>query len=117
MADERTVALAMLGAVESAHFYSAFLPSMMTISKFAEGEDDLRWLRKGEATATGLTLVLGWVLSELTDSYLPFWFAGAMAVVMLVAYEYAIRGKIDAGAFGAVARQVAPVPGPWEEAA
>lgn len=87
----------MLGAVESAHFYSAALPSIMTIRKFSEDEADLQAIRQGEAIATGMSIALGWILSELTDSYLPLAMAMGMAVLMIAMYEFAVRGKMDAG--------------------
>lgn len=97
MADRRDVALAMLGAVESAHFYSAALPSIMTIRKFVDDDESLQAIRQGETIATGMSLALGWILSELTDSYLPLVMAMGMAVVMITMYEFAVRGKMDAG--------------------
>ncbi len=94
MAVEREhVLLSAFAALESAHFYSAFLPSVMTIRKFARDGEALEALRKGEAIATGFAVALGWVVSELIDSYLPLVFTAATALAMLCVYEYAIRGN------------------------
>jgi hypothetical protein len=98
MPEREHVLLAAFSALESAHFYSAFLPSVMTIRKFARDEEALQALRKGEAIATGFAVVLGWVVSELVDSYLPLLFTVLTAVAMLSVYEYAIRQNAVDGA-------------------
>ena len=85
------LAFAVVAAVESAHFYSAFLPSLMTIGAFATNEERLRDLRRGEIVATGFTLALGWALSVFSESSLPFWFTVIMAGAMLCVYESRIR--------------------------
>jgi hypothetical protein len=92
-ASREQVLLAAFTALESAHFYSAFLPSVMTIRKFAEDPDALQALRQGEVLATGATVALGWVISELIASPLPLVFALGMAVVMVTIYEWAIRQR------------------------
>jgi hypothetical protein len=94
------VLLGAFAAIESAHFYSAFLPSVMTIKKFADGDADRAALRQGEAFATGFALLLGWVVSELVDSYLPLLFSAGTAGLMLIVYETAIQGQMN----GAVAK-------------
>jgi len=107
MAVEREhVLLAAFSALESAHFYSAFLPSVMTIRKFAKDPEAVEALRKGEAIATGFALVLGWVVSELVDSHLPLLFTAATAAAMMAVYEYAIRGNARAGVVAAGAMTV-----------
>ena len=106
------VLLAAFAALESAHFYSAFLPSVMTIRKFARDQEAVEALRKGEAIATGFALALGWVVGELTDSHLPLLFTAITAISMLAVYEYAIRGNAALGAKAAglmVAGAVLPV--------
>jgi hypothetical protein len=97
------VLLAAFSALESAHFYSAFLPSVMTIRKFAKDPEAVESLRRGEAIATGFALMLGWVVSELTDSYLPLLFTAITAVAMLAVYEYAIQSNLLDGAKTAAA--------------
>jgi hypothetical protein len=97
MPEREHVLLAAFSALESAHFYSAFLPSVMTIRKFAKDPEAVEALRKGEAIATGFAVMLGWVVSELIDSYLPLAFTVLTAVAMLVVYEYAIRGNAVEG--------------------
>ncbi len=86
------VLLAAFVGIETAHFYSSFLPSIMTIQKFKENAADVSALRKGELLATTFSLSLGFIVSRLMDSDLPLIFAAATAALMLVAYESAIRG-------------------------
>jgi hypothetical protein len=94
MPEREHVLLAAFSALESAHFYSAFLPSVMTIRKFARDPEAVEALRRGEAIATGFAVMLGWVVSELIDSYLPLLFTAVTAVAMLAVYEYAIQGNV-----------------------
>lgn len=99
--DREHVLLSGFTALESAHFYSAFLPSVMTIRKFAQDAEAVRALRQGEAVATGFAVALGWVVSELIDSYLPLVFSALTAAAMLCVYEWAIRGNVASAAIGA----------------
>ncbi len=112
MATSREQALlGAFAALESAHFYSAFLPSVMTIQKFATDDQARAALRQGEAIATALALSLGYVLSELVDSPLPIVMSAGMAVVMVLVYEWAINGQLNgAAAAGYVGSAMLPVP-------
>ncbi len=57
MASKEDVAWSVVVGVETAHFYSAFLPSIFTIEKFAkDGETDRAALRRGEFFATTFAL-------------------------------------------------------------
>lgn len=94
-ASREQILLAAFTALESAHFYSAFLPSLMTIRKFAHDEEALRALRQGEVIATASTVALGWIVSELAQSPWPLWFAVGMAAVMLTVYEYGIHTSLS----------------------
>jgi hypothetical protein len=85
------ILLAAFTGLESAHFYSAFLPSVMTIRKFATDAQALAALRQGEMIATGATILLGWIVAELAQSPWPMIFAAGVAVAMLAVYEFAIR--------------------------
>lgn len=80
---------------ETAHFYSAFLPSVFTISTFVHDEKGISSLRRGEFYATAFALGLGWTVSELTDSSLPFIFAAITAAFMLVVYEISIKESVS----------------------
>lgn len=94
MATREQTLLGAFAALEGAHFYSSFLPSLMTIRKFAKDEEALQAIRQGEAIATALTVAVGWVLSSLTESRLPIYMALAVAVMMLSVYEYGLKRQI-----------------------
>ena len=85
------VMLGIFTALESAHAYSAFLPSMFTIRTFGGDEDCLRDIRQGEALATGFALLLGLVVSRLTKSGFPFLAAIVVSAAMVGIYEYALH--------------------------
>ena len=106
MAKSEQVLLGAFAAIEGAHFYSSFLPSIMTIDKFADDERAISQLRQGEILASGFALGLGWVVSELIDDYTPLIFSIATVILMVSVYESAIRGKLNlvsASAIGAAA--------------
>lgn len=103
------VLLAAFTALESAHFYSAFLPSVMTIRKFADDEEARAALRQGEVLATAFALTLGATVSALVDTPLPLVFAAATAAAMLAVYEYAMRtGTLPAWTWGATVLPFVP---------
>lgn len=84
-------ALAILVAVEGAHAYSAFLPSIFTIRTFRSEKDTIRSIRDGELVGSMFALGLGAVVSALTKDRLPLLFAIGTVVVMVSVYEWALR--------------------------
>lgn len=113
MADPKNILLGAFVGIETAHFYSAFLPSIFTIRTFARKDPDaLRALRQGEVIATAFALSLGWTVSELTDDDKPLLFAILTAALMILVYESAMRGWLDSpvglGVLGAII--AAPIP-------
>lgn len=98
MADVRRedVLLGAFAGLEAAHFYSAYLPSLMTIREFTNDEDARRSLRQGEVIATIFALSLGGVVSSIVKSSYPFVVTAIVAGLMLVVYEAKISGKLDA---------------------
>jgi hypothetical protein len=86
-----TLALAVLTGAEAAFAYSAFLPSLMTISQFGSDNTAVYHLRRGEILATAFALILGVATSYVAKDRRPFWFSVAGAVAMLAIYEHAIR--------------------------
>jgi len=84
-----------LAAVESAHFYSAFLPSLMTIRKFARDAEAVSALRQGQVVATVATMLLGAVVSVYVQHSAPLVIAIVFAVLMVAVYETAIRGTLQ----------------------
>lgn len=85
------ILLAAFSALEGAHFYSAFLPSVMTIRKFARDTEAVQSLRQGEVIATLFCIALGLIISALINDNLPAYFSTATAASMIMIYEYAIR--------------------------
>jgi hypothetical protein len=97
--DDRTLNLAMLSiftAAETAHAFSAFMPSHFTIKTFAlEGDPaavavKLENLRSGYLPATLFGLLLGGVVSVLARSPLPLLASLGASAVMVLNYELAI---------------------------
>lgn len=84
------VLLAAFTAVEGAHAYSAFLPSIFTIRSFRSDETK-KAIRDGEIVGTAFTLALGYVVSRLVKSNLPLYFAAGTAVIMIGVYEWALK--------------------------
>lgn len=84
-------ALVLLVAVEGAHAYSAFLPSIFTIRAF-DSEGKVRDIRAGEALASAFVFVLGLITAVIIDSPLPIAVSIGTAVAMIGVYEWALRG-------------------------
>jgi hypothetical protein len=85
------VLMAAFTALESAHFYSAFLPSIFTIGTFVQEADGVSLIRKGEAIATASAVGLASVVSALTKSRLPLYFTIFTSLLMLMVYESALN--------------------------
>jgi hypothetical protein len=83
--------LAILAASEVPNFLAGMLPSLMTIQRFGAEEEDLRSLRRGELIGSVLALGVGFGATLVADSPWPFLATGVVLVIMLGAYEHAIR--------------------------
>jgi len=79
--------------VESAHAFSAFLPSIFTIKQFALDENAIHHVRDGYVPAIIFSLVLAFVTSKLINSYTPLVIAVFVDVFMVATYEIAIRSE------------------------
>jgi len=86
----QSVLLAAFTAVEGAHAYSAFLPSIHTIRHFADARTPAD-IRAGELVGTAFCLGLGFVVSRLARTPMPFWFAAGTALLMIAVYEWALK--------------------------
>jgi hypothetical protein len=80
-------------ALESAHGFSAFMLSVFTIKTFAaEGdvETHMADLRSSYLPAVALSLAIGWIASQIVESWWPL--AGAIGVSagMILVYEVVI---------------------------
>lgn len=85
------VLLGAFTAVEGAHAYSAFLPSIFTIRTFREQNETVRSIRDGEVIGSLFALALGAVVAALVRDPTPLYFAVATVVVMVSVYEWALR--------------------------
>jgi hypothetical protein len=91
--NEETI-LALFIALESVHFYSAFMPSVFTIEHFAGNQQDVASLRRGEVIATIFSLSVGILMSKIIKSKLPFMLTLITSTVMILLYENSIRNHI-----------------------
>jgi len=88
--NKEETALVLLVAVEGAHAYSAFLPSIFTIREF-HNENTVTDIRIGESLATLFVVLLGIITSAIVDNNVPFWIAATTAIAMISVYEWALR--------------------------
>jgi hypothetical protein len=82
MEREKDIALTLLAAVESAHFFSARLPSKMTVRKFATDPEARQAVIDGVVESVVLSMLLMGTVALLTKSTLPLWVGGATVAVM-----------------------------------
>lgn len=87
------VLISAFAAVESAHAYSAFLPSIFTIRHFGHEPGTAKAIRDGELMGTLFALGLGAVISALIRSQMPVIFSAVTSVVMVSVYEYALKTR------------------------
>ncbi len=87
------VLLSAFAGLEAAHFFSAFLPSYMTIQRFGGDPQSLKALRAGELFALLFAVLLGLVVSALIEDPLPMYFTIGVSGLMLIVYESAIRQR------------------------
>ncbi|MEM3906327.1 MAG: hypothetical protein QXZ17_05600 [Nitrososphaerota archaeon] len=78
--------------VEGAHFFSSFLPSIFTIKKFKESDEDANKIRAGYIPATAFCVGLGFIVSRFTRDEIPLIASIIVAFCMILAYESALRG-------------------------
>ena len=95
------LALSLLSAGESAHAFSAFLPSHFTIRNWVLCEDseeevyfNIVKLRSGYKPALLFGMGLGAVVSIIAKSPLPILFAGGSSLLMLQLYEGALPKEL-----------------------
>jgi hypothetical protein len=77
-------------AVESAHAFSAFLPSVFTIQSLAVPQGQEGLIRAGYIPAILFSLMLSYVVSHLVGSRLPLYFGAVTCVFMVLVYEWAL---------------------------
>jgi len=87
-----TVLLASFVAVESAHAFSAFNPSVFTIRQLANrSEEGKRDIRLGYIPAVIFAVALSVIVSMLIKSMLPILFGIGTIIFMILCYEFALR--------------------------
>ena len=89
--NEDNLLLSIFVGVEGAHAFSAFMPSWFTVQKFATSDGDLNKLRSGYVPAVIFNLILGGVVSAMTDSLEPLVISIIVILFMIAAYEGAIH--------------------------
>jgi len=89
--DTPTIGLAMLSAAEVPNFLAGLLPSLMTINRFAAGEEDRIALRRGEVFGSILSVGIGVGATVASGSWWPL--AGTLIVlgILLFLYESGIQ--------------------------
>lgn len=97
--DREDLLLSIFVAVEGAHAFSAFNPSVFTIRRFPDGQT-AEDIRTGCVYASIFTLIIGGVTALLINNPLPVFFAIAVAAGMSMVYETtvqkALRGEHNA---------------------
>lgn len=85
MVSTEQILLGMFAGIEGAHFFSARLPSKMTIKKFVDDDEARQAIVGGIIEATGLSIATSAVVSYLIKSYIPLIigtvFTGALALM------------------------------------
>jgi len=86
------VLLASFTAVESAHAFSAFCPSVFTIKEFV-GQNPAKKneIRLGYVPAVIFAVALGFIVSKIIKSWMPLLFALGTCGFMVASYEVAMR--------------------------
>lgn len=87
-----TVLLSSFVAVESAHAFSAFCPSVFTIKSLAIPQNQQAQIREGYIPATIFAILLAIIVSRLIHSNYPLFFGIGTVVFMIFVYEWALRG-------------------------
>ncbi len=79
-------------AVEGAHAFSAFNPSIFTIREF-KNPRTAKNIRIGEALASAFCLLLGGITSMIALSLLPLVISAIVAALMCCVYEWALMSN------------------------
>jgi len=97
------VIVGLLTGVEGAHFFSARLPSKMTIRKFVENEEDKENIISAIWESIGLSMGLGALVSGVSYiAKVPYWWIpvainGGITIAMASLYWNDVRTAIEEG--------------------
>ena len=86
-----TILMSTFAAMEGAHIFSAFLPSIFTIEHFRQEGRTVESIRKGETIGVTFALGLGAIISAFSRSYMPVVFSAIAAALMVSVYENALQ--------------------------
>lgn len=86
------VLLSSFVAVESAHAFSAFCPSVFTIKSLAVPQNQQQQIREGYIPASIFAIALAVIVSKLIHSNYPLFFGIVTVIFMVAVYEWALRG-------------------------
>lgn len=89
MGDDKVIISIFMG-LEGVHAYSAFLPSIFTISTFVSDDYGVRKIREGEIMASAYLLALSLIVAKLLKSPWPAIVALATGAGMVAVYELAL---------------------------
>jgi hypothetical protein len=87
---ENDVIISIFMGLEGVHAYSAFLPSIFTISTFVQDEYGVQKIREGEIMASAYLIALALIVSKLLKSPWPAIIALATGAAMIGVYEFAL---------------------------
>lgn len=94
---DQQILLSSFVAVESAHAFSAFCPSILTIKSFATDDAKKMMVREGYVLASVFSLALAGIVSKLIGSWNPLYFSIGTIVFMIAVYEWALKGESISG--------------------
>jgi hypothetical protein len=92
-----TILMSTFAAMEGAHIFSAFLPSIFTIEHFRDESGTVQSIRKGEVIGATFAISLGAIISGFSDSWMPLVFSVVAAALMVSVYEQALTASGQKG--------------------
>ena len=87
--DDKIIVSIFMG-LEGLHAYSAFLPSIFTISTFVSDDYGVQKIREGEIMASAYLVVLSAIVSKLIKSPWPMILGLSTGTIMVGVYEWAL---------------------------
>jgi hypothetical protein len=94
MADPAALSVAGIAIGQTAYTYAQFLPPLREVRKAGPGDNEMRGdVLLGQVTAGAVSMAVGVLLSYLTGSPTPAFAVLAIAIVIAIAYQYAMNGN------------------------
>lgn len=82
---------ASIGIGQTVGVFLAFLPGLDKVRKESKDSDTAKDVRNGEVMAIVVSVGVGAVISSLTKSPTPLYASVAVALLLVVVYEYTLR--------------------------